>query len=63
MDEKLPRALPRDVPNYHARQAAHFRVLASQATTVRVKTQLLQEAEEHERVARHDAEPASTADK
>lgn len=63
MDEKLPRALPRDVPNYHSRQAAHFRVLASQATTVRAKTQLLQEAEGHERVALREAEPAIIADK
>ena len=31
-DEKL-RALPRDVPDYHARQAAHLRALAENATT------------------------------
>jgi hypothetical protein len=37
MEEKLPRALPRDVPDYHERQAAHFRALASTATTPRVK--------------------------
>jgi hypothetical protein len=52
MEEKLPRALPRDVPDYHDRQAAHFRALASTATTSRVKTRLLREAEEHEQVAR-----------
>ena len=31
-DEKL-RALPRDTPDYHARQAAHLRALAENATT------------------------------
>ena len=35
MEEKLPRALPRDVPDYHDRQAAHFRALASTTTTAR----------------------------
>jgi len=32
-DIKLTRALPREVPNYHQRQAAHFRALAETATT------------------------------
>ena len=53
MEEKLPRALPRDVPDYHERQAAHFRALASTATTREVKARLVQEAEEHEQIA-HD---------
>ena len=44
----LPRALPRDVPDYHERQAAHFRALAETTTTRRVKTRLLQETEQHE---------------
>jgi len=52
MEEKLPRALPRDVPDYHERQAAHFRALASTVTTRRVKTRLLHEAEEHEQISR-----------
>jgi hypothetical protein len=52
MEEKLPRALPRDVPDYHERQAAHFRALALTATTRRVKARVLQEAEEHEQIAR-----------
>jgi len=52
MEEKLPRALPRDVPDYHERQAAHFRALASTATTAHVKTRLVREAEEHEQIAR-----------
>ena len=54
-DEKL-RPLPRDVPDYHARQAAHLRALAENATTARLKSRLLQEAEEHERLARQLAE-------
>jgi hypothetical protein len=52
MEEKLPQALPRDVPDYHERQAAHFRALVSTATTARLKTRLLREAEEHEQLAR-----------
>jgi hypothetical protein len=52
MEEKLPRALPRDVPDHHGRQAAHFRALAETATTRRVKARLLAEAEEHEQIAR-----------
>ena len=52
MEEKLPRALPRDVPDYHNRQAAHFRALASTATTARLKARLLREANQHEQIAR-----------
>jgi hypothetical protein len=51
MEEKLPRALPRDVPDYHERQAAHFRALASTATTARLQARLLREAAEHEKLA------------
>ena len=49
-DEKL-RALPRDTPDYHARQAAHLRALAENATTARLKARLLEEAEQHEQLA------------
>jgi hypothetical protein len=56
MEETLPRALPRDVPTYHERQAAHFRALASTATTAPVKERLLSEAEEHEKIARDQYE-------
>src|SRR5690349_16867415 len=52
MEETLPRALPRHVPDYHERQAAHFRALAETVTTRRVKARLLREAEEHEQIAR-----------
>jgi len=55
-DEKL-RALPRDVSDYHARQAAHLRALAESATTPRVKARLLDEAEQHERLAAAADEP------
>ena len=47
-DHKLSRALPRDVPDYHQRQAAHFRALAETATTAAIKARLLREAEDHD---------------
>jgi hypothetical protein len=62
MEETLPRAFPRDVPNYHERQAAHFRVLASTATTRRVKARLLREAEEHEQIGRGEPAPIVMAE-
>jgi len=49
-NEKL-RALPREVPDYHVRQAAHLRALAENAATQRLKGRLLDEAERHERFA------------
>ena len=49
---ELPGALPRDVPNYHEREAAHLRTLAETATTRRIKERLLKEAEQHELLAR-----------
>jgi hypothetical protein len=45
-DEKL-RVLPSGVPDYHARQAAHLRALAANATTARLKARLLREAARH----------------
>jgi hypothetical protein len=54
-DASIPSALPRNVPNHHARQAAHLRTLAEAATTSRVKQRLLQEAEEHEGLAKEIA--------
>jgi hypothetical protein len=47
IDEKSLIALPRDVPNYHERQAAQ---LAESATTTSVKARLLKKAEEHKRL-------------
>lgn len=55
---KLPNALPRDVPNYHEREAAHLRALAETTTTHAIKDRLLKEAEEHEELARYFAEAA-----
>ena len=52
-DDKL-RALPRQVPDYHARQAAHLRALAESATTARLKARLIDEAEQQERLAADD---------
>jgi hypothetical protein len=55
-DDKL-RALPREVPDYHARQAAHLRALAESATTARLKARLIDEAEHQERLAAATDEP------
>ncbi|HEY4469621.1 MAG TPA: hypothetical protein VGN21_00530 [Stellaceae bacterium] len=55
-DDKL-RALPREVPDYHARQAAHLRALAESATTARLKARLIDEAEQQERLAAATDEP------
>jgi hypothetical protein len=42
--EKSPEALPREVPNYNEREAAHLRALAATATTTSIKTRLLKQA-------------------
>jgi hypothetical protein len=55
-DDKL-RALPREVPDYHARQAAHLRALAESATTARLTARLIDEAEQQERLAAATDEP------
>ena len=55
-DDKL-RALPREVPDYHARQAAHLRALAESATTARLEARLIDEAEQQERLAAATDEP------
>jgi len=51
------RALPRDTPDYHARQAAHLRALAENATTDQLRAQLLELAERHEQPAAAINEP------
>jgi len=61
IDENSLRALPRDTPAYHQRQAAHFRALAENATTGKVKARLLQEAQRHESIARGETEPVSAS--
>jgi hypothetical protein len=55
-DESL-RALPRDVPDYHARQAAHLRALAANARTAWLKARLLEQAEQHDRLAALEENP------
>ena len=61
-DKSLSAALPWEVPDYHQRQAAHLRSLAENATTVKVKARLLDEARQHEDIARNDTEPASASE-
>jgi len=52
--------LPPNVPNYHARQAAHLRALAENEKTPRVKNILLNEAQRHEALAAiKDVQPLS----
>jgi hypothetical protein len=50
--EDLPLVLPSEALGYHERQAAHFRALATTATTARVKARLVREARQHEEIAR-----------
>ena len=57
MSDKSLKALPRDVPDYHARQAAHLRALAENATTPHLKARLLEEADQHDRLAAADDAP------
>jgi len=56
-DDDALRALPRDTPDYHARQAAHLRALAENATTDQLRAQLLELAERHEQPAAAINEP------
>jgi hypothetical protein len=58
--DMLPPALPRDVPNYHERQASHCRALAASAPSPDLRARLLAEAERHERIA-GDERPAGPA--
>ena len=50
MSDNQP-VLPPNVPDYHARQAAHLRALAENEKTPRVKNILLNEAQRHEALA------------
>ncbi len=59
-DNRLPKTLPHEVPNYHEREAAHLRALAATATTQAVKERLLREAEGHETLAKQIAEAPET---
>jgi hypothetical protein len=58
-DEKL-RALPRDTPDYHRRQAAHLRALAAAGPNTRIKARLFKEADKHEEFAGEELQELST---
>ena len=60
MDDQKLRALPRDTPDYHARQAAHLRALAEQATTALLKDRLSKQAEKHEQLAEEELAELNT---
>jgi hypothetical protein len=60
--EKLPPALPREVPDFHERQASHCRALALSAPSLALKARLLREAEEYEKIACAET-PAGSAGK
>ena len=62
IDEQSLGVLPKEVPDYHERQAAHLRALAANATTANVKARLLREAQEHEYIARGETEPVSAGE-
>jgi hypothetical protein len=46
-----------DFRHHHQREAARLRSLATTATTEAIKTRLLEEAEEHERIAQMAEDP------
>jgi hypothetical protein len=56
INDDVLRALPRDTPDYHARQAAHLRALAESATATQLKARLVKEAEQHEWLAAEELE-------
>jgi len=55
IDETIPRVLPRNVPSYHARHAAHLRALAEVERDGSLKSQLLDDAQRHERIEARSA--------
>ena len=57
LEERSSRPPEKEVRKYHAREAARLRALAANVTTAPLKTRLLNEAEEHERVAAARDEP------
>jgi len=59
-NDDVLRALPRDTPDYHARQAAHLRVLAQSARSAELKARLLEEAERHTQLAEEELEQLNT---
>ena len=59
-NDDVMRALPRDTPDYYARQATHLRVLAQNARPAELKASLLEEAEKHEQLAGEELEQLNT---
>jgi hypothetical protein len=55
-NDDVLRALPRDTPDYHSRQAAHLRVLAQNTKPAELKARLLEEAERHAQLAEEELE-------
>jgi hypothetical protein len=53
-DREALKALPRNTPDYHTRQASHLHALAEVSTTRALKERLLRQAEEHEKLAEAD---------
>jgi len=58
MEKTLSRALPKEVPDYHQREAAHLRALAETATTPALKRRLKRAAAEHDEMSHDVAEAA-----
>jgi hypothetical protein len=54
-NDDVLRALPSDTPDY-ARQAAHLRVLAQNASPTELKARLLEEADRHAQLAEEELE-------
>jgi len=55
IDETMPRVLPRSVPGYHARHAAHLRALAEVERDGSLKSRLLDDAQRHQRLEARSA--------
>ena len=51
LEERSSRPPEKEVRKYHAREAARMRALAASVTTAPLKTRLLREAEQHEKLA------------
>ena len=60
MDDEKLRALPRDTPDYHRRQAAHLKALAAAAPNTRIKARLVKEADKHEELAGEELQELNT---
>ena len=60
-NDDVLRALPRDTPDYHARQAAHLHVLAQNASPTELNARLLEEADRHAQLAEEELELLNTA--